>query len=159
MMRSSSLCRIRLAAGLAALIAVAGLALPFITGPLPNWAWSALFAAVLVPVAAIPVLVARVERAVVRALGVCDQTADGNYDVRITAVPEGGSLGRLFIRINDTLDMADCFSREVGAAMEHASRKLYYRKVTLTGLRGCFRSVARSINHSVEDMEARDRVL
>ena len=43
--------------------------------------------------------------------------------------------------------------------MDHASRKLYYRKVTVTGLKGCYRAVAATINRSVDDMAERDRVL
>ena len=114
----------------------------------------------LLPVTiAIFVLGGRVEWAIGQALAVCDESAAGNYERRITAVPEGGALGTLFLRVNDVLDLADCFSREVGAAMDHASRKLYYRKVTVTGLKGCYRSVAETINRSVNDMAERDRVL
>jgi methyl-accepting chemotaxis protein len=159
MTRSSSLSRIRRISLAAALIAVAGIVLPFLTEPASAW-WLSVPSLLLLPAAiAILVLVGRVERAIGQALAVCDESAVGNYDRRITAVPEGGSLGTLFLRFNDVLDLADCFSREVGAAMDHASRKLYYRKVTVTGLKGCYRSVAETINRSVNDMAERDRVL
>ena len=142
MTRSSSLSRIRKLGLAAVLIAVAGIVLPFLGNPASSW-WLAVPSLLLLPAAlAIVVLVGRVERAIAQALEVCDEAAIGNYDRRITAVPEGGSLGTLFLRVNDVLDLADCFSREVGAAMDHASRKLYYRKVTVTGLKGCYRAVA-----------------
>ena len=159
MTRSSSLSRIRKLALVAVVIAAAGIFLPFLANPATAW-WLAVPSLLLLPAAvAIVVLVGRVERAIARALEVCDESAVGDYDRRITAVPEGGSLGTLFLRVNDVLDLADCFSREVGAAMDHASRKLYYRKVTVTGLKGCYRAVAETINRSVDDMAERDRVL
>jgi methyl-accepting chemotaxis protein len=159
MTRSSSLSRIRRLNLAAALIAGAGILLPFVAEPASAW-WLAVPSLLLLPAAlAIAVLVGRIEWAIGQALAVCDESAVGNYDRRIVAVPEGGALGTLFLRVNDVLDLADCFSREVGAAMDHASRKLYYRKVTVTGLKGCYRSVAATINRSVDDMAERDRVL
>src|SRR3954452_1225643 len=159
MTRSSSLSRIRRLNLAAALIAGAGILLPFVAEPASAW-WLAVPSLLLLPAAlAIAVLVGRIEWAIGQALAVCDESAVGNYDRRIVAVPEGGALGTLFLRVNDVLDLADCFSREVGAAMDHASRKLYYRKVTVTGLKGCYRAVAATINRSVDDMAERDRVL
>lgn len=160
MTRSSSLSRIRALAGATAAAGAAGvLAALLASESLPAW-WSAVpLAAVLAAAAAILVLAGRVERAIRRADAICAEAAAGNYDHRITGVEEGGDLGRLFVRVNDVLDLADCFSREVGAAMDHASRKLYYRRVTLTGLKGCYRAVADVINRSVADMAERDRVL
>src|SRR4051794_8096765 len=148
MTRSSSLSRIRRLGLAAALGAAAGIPLPFLGGAASAW-WLVLPPLLLLPAAlAIVILVGRVERAIERALAVCDESAIGNYDHRITAVPEGGVLGTLFLRFNDVLDLADCFSREVGAAMEHARPKPHYRNDTAVGPKSCYRSLAATTNRS-----------
>ena len=85
--------------------------LPFLTKSASAWWLSVPSLLLLAAALAILALAGRMERAIGQALAVCDEAAAGNYVRRITAVPEGGSLGTLFLRFNDVVDLADCFSR------------------------------------------------
>ena len=88
MTRSSSLSRIRRLSLAAALIAATGIVLPFLTEPAQAW-WLSVPLLLLLPVTiAMFVLGGRVEWAIGQALAVCDESAAGNYNRRITAVPE-----------------------------------------------------------------------
>ena len=92
MTRSSSLSRIRRLSLAAAWLAAVGIVLPFVVEPVSAW-WLAVPHSSAAGGARHRGLVGQIERAIAQALAVCDKSAVGNYDSRITAVPEGGSLG------------------------------------------------------------------
>ena len=86
-------------------------------------------------------------REIVTKLGnVCAQAADGNLEPRIMHCPESPELAHAVVSVNHLLDMTDAFLREVGAALDHAARKQFYRQVLLRGMRGSFRRASQQIN-------------
>lgn len=86
---------------------------------------------------------------------VCEQAAQGNLEPRLLHCPDSPELARTVISINHLLDMTDALLRETGAALDHASRKKFYRHVLLRGMRGSFQRTAKQINTSTEQL-ARD---
>ncbi|MEI8396979.1 MAG: methyl-accepting chemotaxis protein [Rhodospirillaceae bacterium] len=93
------------------------------------------------------------------ALAICDKAAAGDFDHRILGISETGIIGLLLHRVNDVVDLADCFIREAAAAMAGAADKRYFRKVTVRGLKGAYRGVAESINRSLDNMDSEDTQL
>ncbi len=83
---------------------------------------------------------------------VCEQAADGDLEPRLLHCPEAGDLARAFRAINHLLDMTDGFLREAGAALEHAARKKFYRRVLLRGMRGSFGRASQQINDATQQL-------
>jgi methyl-accepting chemotaxis protein len=79
---------------------------------------------------------------------VCEQAASGNLEPRLLHCPKPPELARAVLSINHLLDMTDALLREVGAALDHAARKKFYRKVLLRGMRGSFSRAAQQINQA-----------
>ncbi|MGE0758956.1 MAG: methyl-accepting chemotaxis protein [Pirellulaceae bacterium] len=94
-----------------------------------------------------------------QAASVCRAAAQGDLEPRILNIEATGEMADLLHGINHLLDMIDAFVRESVAALEHASRQKYYRRVLLEGMRGSFRHAAESINRGTADMEAQSEAL
>jgi methyl-accepting chemotaxis protein len=94
-----------------------------------------------------------------QATSVCERAGSGDLEARILGYGEDDDLGRLFNAINDMLDVTDAFVRESRASLDYASRRRFFRRVILRGLRGSFRGAAQIINTATEDMQGAARAL
>ncbi len=77
---------------------------------------------------------------------ICKRAAAGDLEARITGMGTRTSFGKMCQAINETLDMADSFSREAAAAMENSSRDRFHRPILLRGLKGAYQQGAGIIN-------------
>jgi methyl-accepting chemotaxis protein len=89
------------------------------------------------------------------ALEVCKQIQSGHFEARIVGIREQGPLGELLWAINDIIDRSDAFLRESAAAMDHAARNLFYRRIAETGMVGSFLVSSKRINAALESMAAK----
>jgi methyl-accepting chemotaxis protein len=89
-----------------------------------------------------------------RIASVCEQAAGGNLEPRLLHCPEVRIPARAFLAINHLLDMTDAFLREVGASLEHAANKKFYRRVLLRGMRGAFRKASQQINDTAQQLSS-----
>jgi methyl-accepting chemotaxis protein len=85
------------------------------------------------------------------------QAAQGDLNVRIINLQEGGDIGLLARNINRVMDLTEAFTKEANTAMEYANKRKYFRHIITTGLRGNFTYYAETINKSLDRMEARDK--
>lgn len=81
--------------------------------------------------------------------------ASGDFERRVSPLPESGPLHDFARDLNAMLDVADAFVREAGASMEHVSRGIYYRRVMTKGLLGAFGRSAETINAASGAMAAK----
>jgi len=79
-----------------------------------------------------------------------DECAKGNMENRIIMISESGELADMINKNNNMIDMADAYVRESMATLEHAAEEKYYRKITLTGMQGCFRRGAEIMNGGMD---------
>ncbi|MFC6153577.1 methyl-accepting chemotaxis protein [Nocardioides yefusunii] len=97
-------------------------------------------------------------RAAVQALlGVFDQAAEGNLEVRVPHTPgteQSPDIIALRTAANRCLDRTDAYVRESGAVLTAASEGRYHRRFLLGGTAGAFRDGARVINEARADMAA-----
>ena len=89
-----------------------------------------------------------------RAAEVCGQAASGNLEPRLLHCPNDPELARLALGINHLLDMNDAFLRELGAALNHAAQKKFYRRVILRGMRGSFRRASQQVNDATQQLSS-----
>lgn len=89
-----------------------------------------------------------------RIAGVCEQAANGDLEPRLLHCPDAEDPARAVRSINHLLDMMDGFLREVGASLEHAAKKKFYRRVLLRGMRGAFRQASQEINNTTQQLFA-----
>lgn len=94
-----------------------------------------------------------------QAASVCERAQSGDLEARILGYAADDDLGRLINAINDMLDVTDAFVRESRASLDYASRRRFFRRVILRGLRGSFRGAAQIINTATEDMQGAARAL
>lgn len=92
-------------------------------------------------------VIGRVAKHVTDITGRC---AKGDMESRILLPKERGDLAAMVNAINDSIDMADAYVRESLATLEHAAEEKYYRKIVLTGMDGCFRHGAESMNGGMD---------
>lgn len=85
---------------------------------------------------------------------VCQQSAEGDLEVRVLGIRRDGPLGDLARSINHLLDLSDAFIRESQASLQHASERKFYRLVLERGLLGTYRDAARLINGATAQMSA-----
>lgn len=90
---------------------------------------------------------------------VCHAASRGDLEQRITRIACDGEMGELLHAMNHLLDMTDAFVREATAALEHASRGEFYRRVLPEGMLGSFRQAAESINAATQQMDVKTRDL
>ncbi|HEX8916795.1 MAG TPA: methyl-accepting chemotaxis protein [Humisphaera sp.] len=93
------------------------------------------------------------------ALRVCRAASGGDLEQRVLRIDCGGDLGELLHAVNDLLDLTDAFVREATAALEHAGRGEFFRRVLPNGMLGSFRRAAASINAATEQMDAKTQAL
>ncbi len=89
-----------------------------------------------------------------QARAVAVRAAHGDLGARVTQIHRyGRGEAQLLGDINRMLDLTEAFAREAEAAMRHASRQRYYRKIEATGLRGDFVKHARTVNAALDQMD------
>ncbi len=82
--------------------------------------------------------------------------ARGDLNSRIVNFNEGGVLALLGRNLNQTLDLAEAFTKEADAAIQTANKRRYYRKILTEGLRGSYKLYAATINKALTNMSERD---
>ncbi len=87
-----------------------------------------------------------------RLIDVCERSAVGDFEARMTGIDAASPLARLGHAVNRLLDMADAFAREAAAAMQNCSSDRYHRPVLLRGMQGSFRHSSRIINQAGQKM-------
>jgi methyl-accepting chemotaxis protein len=88
----------------------------------------------------------RLRRKLHEVASVCESSARGDFEPRIPTYNERGDVLKILHSINRTIDIADAYVRESRAAMEHAARGKFYRKIIITGLGGAYQRSAAAIN-------------
>jgi methyl-accepting chemotaxis protein len=94
-----------------------------------------------------------------RAADVCERAAVGDLEQRLLHLPAESDLRRMLLSINHLLDVTDAFVREAGAAVEHAARGKFFRKVILRGMVGSFRNGSKAINAASDEMARQSAAL
>ena len=83
---------------------------------------------------------------------VCERASRGDMEARLLNInPEGGDAN-LKNGINRLIDVADAFSRDVGASLESVSSGIYYRRILERGLEGEYVRYAQKVNSAVTQM-------
>lgn len=93
---------------------------------------------------------ARLKQKLKETASVCEASAHGNFEPRISTQGECGDILKILYSINRTIDIADAYVRESRAAMEHAAEGKFFRKIMLTGLGGAYKHSARAINTGMD---------
>ncbi len=78
--------------------------------------------------------------------------ARGELETRVRLSQQSPELRRLAAELNRFMDVTDAYVRESGAALDHAARGKYFRRVIERGLMGAFAEGARLINRATEMM-------
>ncbi len=88
---------------------------------------------------------------------VCTEAASGNLEPRLVHLDTCDEVSDEFKEalhlFNHFLDLTDACMREVGASLEHAAEKKFFRRVLGEGLRGSFERASRVINKALDSME------
>ncbi len=82
--------------------------------------------------------------------------ASGNLNARVIGLDDRYESDRLGRDLNRFVDLTEAFCKEAFAAMQSANKRLYYRRIVTTGLRGDFVRFAQAINDGLVNMERRD---
>jgi methyl-accepting chemotaxis protein len=85
---------------------------------------------------------------------VCGQVARGDLEHRLPQCNDDPDVAQMVGGLNRLLDVTDAFVREAKAALTHASRGKFFRRVLLKGMPGTFRHAASVINEATHAMEA-----
>ena len=80
----------------------------------------------------------------------------GDLNARVTNIGRKDEIGDLLRNTNRVMDISEAFAKEAGAAMAHAAKKKYFRRILEDGLRGEFSTYVRRINAVIVGMEGRD---
>ncbi len=83
---------------------------------------------------------------------VCKKLEKGDFETRLTSIPEDGEVSELLWAINEMTDCMDAFVRESTAAMEYVSRNQYFRRILEPGLQGSLLNGARIINAATQSV-------
>ena len=84
---------------------------------------------------------------------IIDKAKNGDMEGRITHIKDQGELKDLAWNTNNLLDQLEIFIREISAGVEHASKKLFYRRMISKGLAGSFNYNSILINKAIHAME------
>jgi methyl-accepting chemotaxis protein len=84
-----------------------------------------------------------------------EKFSEGDFEARITNLPEQGKLAALCLRVNRVADLTDAFVREVRHSMEHVSEGRYFRKVLERGLPASFKVSSQVLNKVTRATEER----
>ena len=85
-------------------------------------------------------------------VGICDRASRGDMEARVLNIDPESSEAPLQNAINRLIDVADAFSRDVGASLESVSNGVYYRRIFERGLEGEFVRYASNVNKAVNQM-------
>ena len=107
---------------------------------------------------------ARAEDWMREAARVLRAAAQGDLEQRLGAAghaepPAGSAAAELHAAVDDALDVIDAYVRESRAALAHASREEFWRRVVLTGMPGGYRQAAIVINDAARAMQAKSAEL
>jgi len=95
----------------------------------------------------------KVQTEIRRMTRACQTLKKGQFETRIMGITEHGSLGQAQWALNEFVDVVDAFVRESAAAMEHVSRKKYFRRILEDGMQGSILSGTRIINRATDEVE------
>lgn len=95
----------------------------------------------------------KTEKLINQAILTCADCASGNLESRMINTGERGNLRVFSNNINRFIDVSDAYVRESKAAIDHASREKFYRKMLRTGLQGSFLQAADILNSGINAME------
>ena len=98
----------------------------------------------------------KAEKNINRVQDVLKFAAQGDINVRVVRMRDGGAILELAHQLNAALDQIEAFAKESDAAMQSATARHYYRKIILTGLRGNYAQFAKHINQALEQMQTWD---
>jgi len=96
----------------------------------------------------------RVREQMVLAVEVCQRAARGDLEGRMPVGQAEGDAEALAQALNHLLDVSDGFQREARAALDHAARGKFFRRVLLRGIPGSYRVAAQVINGATANMAA-----
>lgn len=83
-------------------------------------------------------------------------SANGDLNKRIVLLREKGNLQELAKNFNQTMDIAEAFTKESDAAVQTSNKRMYYRTILPNGLRGLYKHYASTINKTLQEMARRD---
>jgi methyl-accepting chemotaxis protein len=82
--------------------------------------------------------------------------AGGDLNQRVIGLDPRFESDRVAQDLNRFVDLTEAFCKEAFAAVQSANRRLYFRRIVTTGLRGDFVRFAETINDGLVNMERRD---
>ncbi len=100
--------------------------------------------------------VTRLEKTINEATNVAQKVSKGEFEFRITHIPNVPIYKELFWGINNMLDQLEAFMREVRTAVEYSHSGKFFRKVMPKGLKGSFAINAEDINIAINAMKEND---
>ena len=100
--------------------------------------------------------VSRLEKTIREATGVAQKISLGEFEFRITDIPDVPIYKELFWGINNMMDQLEAFMREVKTAVEYSHNHKFFRRVLPRGLKGAFAINAKDINIAIDAMKQND---
>ncbi len=100
--------------------------------------------------------VGRLERTIHQATDVAQKVSRGEFEFRITRIPDVPIYRDLFWGINNMLDQLEAFMREVRTSVEYSHQQKFFRKILPKGLKGAFAVNAGDINIAIDAMRSND---
>lgn len=90
----------------------------------------------------------KAQESIERTTETCKKLGQGDFETRLTDIPEDGEISELMWAVNEMTDYMDAFVRESTAAMEYVSRNQYFRRILEDGMHGSLLNGARIINQA-----------
>ena len=100
--------------------------------------------------------VSTLEKTIKDATEVAKKVSRGEFEFRITNIPDVPIYKDLFWGINNMLDQLEAFMREIKTSVEYAHQQKFFRKVLPMGLKGAFAVNAKDINIAIGAMQEND---
>ena len=100
--------------------------------------------------------VSRLEKTIREATEVAQKISLGEFEFRITDIPDVPIYKELFWGINNMMDQLEAFMREVKTAVEYSHNHKFFRRVLPRGLKGAFAINAKDINIAIDAMKEND---
>ena len=85
-----------------------------------------------------------------RTIDVCKRIDDGDFEVRLIGIKEGGDLGEMQKTINSMIDRCDAYIRESMACQEYVAQNKYFRVILPGGMKGTFLNAATVFNNATK---------
>ena len=83
---------------------------------------------------------------------VCERASRGDMEARLLDIEPDSNTAPVQDAVNRLIDVADAFSRDVGASLESVSNGIYYRRIFERGLEGEFVRYAKNVNTAITAM-------